>query len=321
MRRPLLLAVLAVLALLVAPAAAQAAPAKISPRSPVVSEAGVASVEVANPNRHVLRGTASVTVRGRVVVKRSVRLGRLSVGSVALRFDAGAVAALQAAGGRATITLRLRRAGARKATTARRTLTLRLPAAAPQVPGDAGAVPAAPASPPAGVPSRPAPASGPAPAPSRPAPASGQAQTPAPAPAAPRSWVGRMGAEGPYDDFELAVADGQLQFTRIPMVPVVCMENGGAYRSALSLELFDAPGPWTVGADGSVEKQGISVNQLVSSGARTITFKVTGTSQAPGRVAGTLGMSFFESRYDLFTNRITFINCSGAQSFEAVPAP
>jgi hypothetical protein len=130
-----------------------------------------------------------------------------------------------------------------------------------------------------------------------------------------------MGTEGAYDDFELAVADGQLQFTRIPMVPVVCMENGGAYRTALSLELFDAAGPWTVGTDGSVQKQGISVNQLVSSGARSITFKVTGTSQGPDRVAGTLGMSFFESKYDLFTNRITFVNCSGAQSFEAVPAP
>jgi len=53
---------------------------------------------------------------------------------------------------------------------------------------------------------------------------------------------------------------------------------------------------------------------------RTITYKVTGSSQEPGRVAGTLGMSFVDSRYDVFTNKITFVTCSGSQSFEAVPA-
>jgi hypothetical protein len=38
-------------------------------------------------------------------------------------------------------------------------------------------------------------------------------------------------------------------------------------------------------------------------------------------VTGKLGMSFFTSKYDVFTNAITFINCFGSQSFEAVPAP
>ncbi len=293
MRRLILLALLAVLAL---PAAAHAAPAKISPRSPVVSPAGVASVEVANPNAHVLRGTASVTVRGRVVVRRPVRLGRRSVGSVVLRFDAAALEALRAAGGRAQVTLRLRRAGGGRTSTARRALTLRLPSGAPQ--------------PPVG------PAPAPAPAPQGPA-----GPAPAPAPPAPERWVGRMGTEGPYDDLELTVAGAELQLARVPLVPVSCFENGGAYRSALSFELFDAPGPWTIGTDGSVAKEGRAVNQLVSSGARSITFKVSGTTQEPGRIAGTLGMSFFDSRYDLFANRITFINCAGAQSFEAVPAP
>ena len=55
------LILLAFLCVLVLPAAALAAPAKISPRASAVSDAGVATVEVANPNRYVLRGTAKVT--------------------------------------------------------------------------------------------------------------------------------------------------------------------------------------------------------------------------------------------------------------------
>jgi hypothetical protein len=81
-----------------------------------------------------------------------------------------------------------------------------------------------------------------------------------------------------------------------------------------------AAGPWTVGTDGTVTQSGISGNQLISGGSRSITYTVTGTSQDAGRVAGTLGMSFFDSRYDVFTKTITFINCAGSQSFEAVPA-
>ena len=129
-----------------------------------------------------------------------------------------------------------------------------------------------------------------------------------------------MGTEGPYDDLEFTVTNGQLQITKTPFVPVSCFELGGSYRSSLSFELFDALGPWTIGTDGLVAKQGIAVNQLVGSGLRTINYKVTGSTQQAGRVAGTLGMSFSDSKYDIFTNTITFINCAGSQSFEAVPA-
>ena len=273
---------LAFLAVLVLPGAALAAPAKISPRASSISAAGVAIVEVANPNRYALRGTAKVTVRGRTVAKRRVRLPKRSVTGVRLRFDRRAVAALRDAAGRATIKLALRRRGGRRST-ARRTLTLRAPSGAPAPP----------------------------------APGSGGGQ---PAPPAASRWAGRMGTEGPYDDFEFTVSNGQLQITKPAFVPVSCFENGGLYRSALSLEFFDAPGPWTIGADGLVAKQGIAVNQLVSSGMRTINYKVTGVTQQPGEVAGTLGMSFSDSRYDVPTATITFINCAGSQSFEAVPA-
>ena len=276
---------LALLGVLLLPGAALAAPVKISPRASAISKAGVATVEVANPNRFALRGTANVTVRARTVAKRKVRLPKRSVSIVKLLFDRQAAAALRSAAGRATIKLRLRRAGGRKLG-AQRTLTLRAASGGPKpsVPGDTGA------------------ANG------------GQ-----PAPAA-SSWVGRMGTEGPYDDLEFTVGNGQMQLTKAPVVPVSCFEMGGFFRSALSFELFDAPGPWTIGTDGLIAKQGIAVNQLVSSGARTINYKATGTSQQPDRVAGTLGMSFSDSKYDIPSNSITFINCAGSQSFEAVPA-
>jgi hypothetical protein len=158
-----------------------------------------------------------------------------------------------------------------------------------------------------------------APTPPPPAPAPG-GDPGVPAPPAAGAWVGRMGSEGPYDDLELIVSGAELQITKAPFVPVSCFEMGGYYRSALSFELFDATGPWTLGTDGLAAKQGIAVNQLISSGARTINYKVTGSAQQPGLVTGTLGMSFSDSKYDIFTNTITFINCAGSQSFEAVPA-
>jgi len=83
---------LALLALLVLPAAALAAPVKISPHASALSQAGVATVEVANPNRYALRGTASVAVRGRTVAGHKVRLAKRSVTSVKLRFDRQATA-------------------------------------------------------------------------------------------------------------------------------------------------------------------------------------------------------------------------------------
>ena len=73
--------------------------------------------------------------------------------------------------------------------------------------------------------------------------------------------------------------------------------------------------------NGQLTITGVSVNQLVSGGERGIAYKVEDTVQETGRITGKLGMSFFHSKYDVFTNTITFINCSGSQSFEAVPAP
>jgi hypothetical protein len=150
----------------------------------------------------------------------------------------------------------------------------------------------------------------------------GQPSPAAPAPPTATSdrWVGRMGTEGDYDDLELTVSGGQMQITKTPLVPVYCFENGGTFRKGLSYEPFVVAGPWTVGTDGSVEQSGISLNQIVTGGSRSITYKVTGTAQTADKVTGTLGMSYFDSQYDIFSNTITFVNCSGSQSFEAVPA-
>ena len=285
MRRLLLLALPAVLAL---PAAAQAAPAKISPNPEPVSAAGVTVVEVANPNRHVLRGTASVLVGGRSYGKRSVKLPKRSVTEVKLRLGKKGVAALQQAGGKSTVSMRLRGAG--RTTTARRKLTLTPPAGAP------------------GQPAAPAPAAAP------------EAQ--APAAPAPTHYVGRLGNEGAYDDFEFDLVNGnQFQLTKPLSLTVSCGEMGGLNRIAVSLELFDALGPWTIGTDGAVEKSGIAVNSIVQAGSRGITYTVKNTSMDPTHVVGTFGMSFSDSRYDFMTNKISFTNCAGTQSWEAIPAP
>ncbi len=48
---------------------------------------------------------------------------------------------------------------------------------------------------------------------------------------------------------------------------------------------------------------------------------MTGSTQQADRVAGTLGMSFSDSRLDILNNyALIFINCAGSQSFEAVRA-
>ena len=294
-RTILLLTSLAALAL---PATAAAAPAKISPTATDVTSAGVTTVEAANPNGYALSGKATVTMAGRTVATKSVRLPKLAVSVVSLKLSAGALEALKKGDARATVAMKLRRAGKKKASTARRTLTLHLAGGAQPTNGGPSQQPTTPSSPSA-------------------------PQTPLKqAPAAPKThFVGRMGTEGAYDDLEMEVVNGVITITKTPLVPVMCLENGGAYRSALSFEPFIATGPWTVGTDGSVEQQSVSPNQLVQGGTRSMTFAVKETAQTADKVTGKLQMSYFDSRLDIFNNyKIIFTNCFGSQSFEAIPA-
>lgn len=292
-RTILLLSFLAALAL---PAGAMAAPAKISPRAADVSSAGVTSVEAANPNGYALGGKAAVTMAGRTVATKSVRLPKLAVSVVALKLSSAAVETLKKGDAKATISMRLKRAGKKKASTVSRTVTLHLAGAA-QPAGGSAPQPAAPAVP-------------------------GAPQPQTPAPAAPKThFVGRMGTEGAYDDFEMDVINGVMTMTRTPLVPVLCLENGGAYRSALSFEPFVATGPWTVGTDGSAEQQSVSPNQLVQAGSRSMTFAVKETAQTAGKVTGKLQISYFDSRLNILDNyKIIFTNCFGSEAFEAISA-
>ena len=297
------LALLTTLAVLAVPSAAQAAPVKIGPK-PSSTTATTATVEVANPNRYALRGTATVTAGSKRAATRSLKLAKASVAGVVFRFGAAGADAVRAAGGRATVKLSLRRAGGRK-TTARRTMTLRLATDGGEPAPGGGSAPAP------GGGSTPAPGGGSTPAP-------GGGSTPQPPPT--NRWAGRMGTEGAYDDLEFTLVDGQIQITKTPLVPVYCFEMGGLYRTALSFEPFVVTGPWALGSNGSVQQSGIAVNQLVSGGSRGITYKVEETARSGDTVTGKLGMSYFDSKYDIFTNKIWFVNCSGSQSFEAIPA-
>jgi hypothetical protein len=297
------LALLTTLAFLAVPAAAAAAPVKIGPKPSSVS-GSTATIEVANPNRYALRGTATVTAGAKTAATRTVKLPKLSVTGVKLRFDAKGADALRAAGGRATVKLALRRAGAKTKTTARRTLTIRLAAAGGQVPAPGGQTPT-----PGGT------GGG-----QTPAPGGSGGGTTTPQPTSSNKWIGRMGTVGAYDDLEFTLANGQMQITKTPLVPTYCFESGGAYRTALSFEPFVVAGPWTIGTDGSVQQSGIASNQLVSSGSRGITYTLNESAQSAGKVTGKLGMSYFDSKLDPFTYKIWFVNCSGSQSFEAIPA-
>ncbi len=217
------------------------------------------------------------------MASRKVKLPKRSVTAVKLRFGSDAVSALRDAGGRGTLKLRLRRPDGRTVI-AKKKVGFQLP-------------------------------SGDQPAPGGPTPGGQPPQQPGS-----DRWVGRMGDEGAYDDLELTVAGGQMQITKPPLVPIYCLENGGTFRTGLSYEPFVVPGPWTIGTDATVAQSGISLNQIVTGGSRSINYKVTNTAQQAGKVTGTLGMSYFDSQYDIWSNTITFVNCSGAQSFEAVPA-
>jgi hypothetical protein len=279
---------IAVLTALAVPSVASAAKPTLSPNPSAVSSAGVMTIEAANPNRYAMRGKVTVKVGRKTVAKKSVRLAKRSVSEIKVKFGTKGLAALKAAGGKSTVGLRVRRPGGRYVSASRK---LKLKTEAP-----------APAAPPAAA--TPAPQAAPAPAP------------------VPTRFVGRMGSEGAYDDLELTVENGQMTITKPPFVPVSCGATGGSTGVAISLELFDAPGPFPVGSEGVVEKQGLAVNTLVNSGARSITYKASEIAADAAKVTGKLSMSFFDSKLDILNGyKMTFINCGGIQSFEAVPAP
>ena len=98
-----------------------------------------------------------------------------------------------------------------------------------------------------------------------------------------------------------------------------CFEIGGRYRSSFSYEIFNLLGPWALGnQEGTKTQRSRAVNQLVGSGERTITYKLTST-RSGNKITGKRTMSFSDSSYNPFDNTISFINCSGTQNYEAIP--
>jgi hypothetical protein len=121
--------------------------------------------------------------------------------------------------------------------------------------------------------------------------------------------------------FPMTLDGNDLRVAQQPLQPVSCSEIGGQYRVALSSEPFDLLGPWALGnQDGTQTQQVPRVNTLVTGGARTVTYRLK-SSRAGNQITGSLIQSFSDSKYDVFTNKITFVNCAGTLNFTAVPAP
>ncbi len=132
-------------------------------------------------------------------------------------------------------------------------------------------------------------------------------------------WVARNGNTGAFDDFKFRLEGGNINLTGTSLLFVSCFEIGGSYRSSFSYEVFNLLGPWRLGnQDGTQKQKSRAVNQLVSSGERTITYTLT-SSRSGNRITGQRKMSFSDSQYDPFTNTISSVFCSGTQKYEAIP--
>ena len=200
--------------------------------------------------------------------------------AVKLRFGDAALTTLRSTRGRATLKLALRKAAAR------RTLTFRLPGSR-------------------AIRLRPPPRA------TRPLPTRSRRL---------EHRTGRMGTEGAYDDLEFTLDGDQIRFTKTPLVPATASRWAASSETRSRSSRSSSPARGASGSDGLVEQSGIAVNQLVSPGSRGISYKLADTARTATTVTGKLGVSYFDSKYDIFANKIWFVNCSGSQSFEAVPA-
>ncbi len=276
------LPLLAALGLLAVAPPALAAPAKLA--GGPVSAAGATTVTITNPNRHSLKGTVSLVSGRAKLASRRVALKPRRSKRYALKLSAAGLRALNAKGSLPTmITARLAR-GKGKARRYRRAIVLKA-AGANQVGG----------APVTGTPGAGQPVGG----------------------GAANSWLATTSTGA---TFPLTVEGGKVTLTQAAQQPVSCSEIGNLYRVALSTELFDLTGPWDLGnQDGTQTQQVPRVNTLVTSGARTVTYRLK-TARTGNQIDGSLIQTFSDSRYDIFTNRVYFINCAGTLNFTAVPA-
>jgi hypothetical protein len=272
----------AALGLLALPTSALAAPAKIG-SSATVSPSGVASVKVANPNRYALKGAVRLITGQQLLASKKVKIrGRRST-TATMRLSKGALAALRAGGSRATVSAKLGH-GRHKGSWIRRSVRITTGGAGGGT-GNGGSGGGTGGNAGGGVTSN--------------------------------RWLATTstGATFPF------TLDGSaINITSTPLMLVSCFQTGGSYQSSTSSEMFDLAGPWTLGnQDGTQTKSVPRVNQLVGSGARTVTYKLK-SSRAGNAITGSLTQSFSDSKYNPFDNSITFINCAGTLNFTAAPA-
>ncbi len=251
-----------------------------------VSKKRVASIEITNPNAYAVKGALSLTAGKLKLGKAKVSLAASARKSLKVKLSAKAMRKLRKLRKlRATATAKVK-GPIGKAGVSRKKLTLKAPARKKK------------------------------PAARKPSGGGGGGQTPG----ASNRWVARKGSTGAYDDFAFTLNGDNITLSKQTMLFVSCFEMGGSYRSSSSLELFNLLGPWKLGNQTTTQtKRSIAVNQLVSSGERTITYKMTST-RSGNKITGKRTMSFSDSKYNPFTNAITFINCSGTESYEAIPA-
>lgn len=245
----------------------------------VVSAKRVASVEIANPNGYALKGSASMVAGKLKLGKIKVSLGPNATKTFKMKLSAKAMRRLRRKRRlRATLTAKLK-GPIGKAGVTRKKLTLKAPPKKKRKRRRRGGKP----------------------------------------PATGNLWVARNGTSGAYDDFKFRLEGGTINLTGTSLLFVSCFEIGGSYRSSFSYEVFNLLGPWKLGnQDATQQKRSIAVNQLVGSGERTITYKLT-SSRSGDKITGKRTMSFSDSSYNPFDNSISFINCSGTQNYEAIP--
>jgi hypothetical protein len=248
-----------------------------------VSASGAATVKITNPNRYTLRGTVSLASGKTKLASRKVTVKRKRSKFYSLKLSAAGLRALRSRGSlAATVQAKLAH-GKGRAKVYRKALVLKAPGA--------NGTPGSGSTPGAGQPG-----------------------------AGGNGWTATTSMGG---TFPLTVDGDKVTMTQPTFQPVSCSEGGGLYRVSLSSELFDLVGPWQLGnQDGTQTQMVPRVNTLVTSGARTVTYRLK-TSRTGNQIAGTLVQSFSDSKLDFSTYpaRLVFVNCAGTLNFTAVPAP
>jgi hypothetical protein len=280
--------VVAALGLLALAPPALASPAKLS--GGAVSPTGATTVKVTNPNRYTLKGTVALATGKTRLASRKVSVKGKRSKKVSLKLSKAGLAALRSKGSLATtMTAKLARSGG-KARSYRKALVLKAPGAAGGAPGAGGQ--------------------------------GGSGGGSGGGGATSNRWKATTSMGGTFD---LIVENGQVSLVQPTFQPVSCFKSGGysSAQTSLSSELFDKLGPWALGNQDATQTQMVPrVNTLVTSGARTVTYRLN-TTRAGDQISGSMVQSFSDSKLEFWypnPAKIAFISCAGTLNFTAVPA-